>query len=60
MAASPAPSRLGTEAVVAVEVVVEQLLSGHAHRMRVVVEQQERHGQAVLQRGVNLHAVHEE
>src|ERR1700760_394912 len=46
--------------VVAVDVVVEQLLSGHAHRMRVVVEKQEGHWQAILQRGVDLHPVHEE
>src|SRR3954447_17097170 len=38
------------EAVVAVEVAVEQLLSSHTHRVRVVVEQEERHRQAVLQR----------
>ena len=54
------PQPAWAEPVVAVEVVVEQLLAGHTHGVRVVVEQQERHRQAVLHRGVHLHAVHEE
>ena len=48
------------ETVVAVKVVIEQLLARHAHGVRMVVEQQEGNGQSILQRGVNLHAVHEE
>ena len=46
----------GSEPVVAVQVVVEQLLAGHAHGVGVVVEQYECHRKPVLQRGVNLHA----
>src|SRR5215213_5205929 len=49
-----------TEPVVAVRVAIEQLFAGHAHCVRVVVEQQEGHRKSVLHRGVNLHAVHVE
>src|SRR5215469_14478226 len=49
----------GTESVVAVEVVIEQLLTGHAHGVGVVVEQHERHWKPVVHGGVHLHAVHE-
>ena len=48
------------EPVVAVEVVVEQPLTGHTHRVRMVVEQHECHRQPVFDRGVDFHAVHVE
>ena len=50
----------GREAVVAVEVVVVELLSGHTHGVGIVVEQHERHRKPVVHRGVHLHAVHVE
>src|ERR1700753_894918 len=53
------PQLAGSEPVVAVQVVVEQLLAGDTHGVGVVVEQYESHRKPVLHRGVHLHAMHE-
>ena len=60
IAAKPGAQPARPEPVVAVVIAVELLLTRDAHRVRMVVEQQEGDRQPVLQRGVNLHAVHEE